>query len=135
MSFGSILTVPFRHPAYLLMVFIAGLWSFAANIPGQYYNAFMLTDAKMSYTYLNIATMCSLPFSILMTPVWNKIINRYGWLKPMAISVALYAGAYIINVTVTENTQFAYIISAVYCNSVAPGVNPGLCKPSLPQNS
>lgn len=125
MSFGSILTVPFRHPAFLLMVFIAGLWSFAANIPGQYYNAFMLTDAKMSYTYLNIASMCSVPFSILMTPVWNKIIHRYGWLKPMAISVALYAGAYVINVAVTEHTQFAYIISAVYCNSVAPGVTLG----------
>lgn len=125
MSFCSILTVPFRHPAFLLMVLIAGLWSFAANIPGQYYSAFMLTDAKMSYTYLNIASMCSLPIILLMTPVWNKIIHRYGWLKPMAISVALYAGAYIINVTVTERTQFAYIISAVYCNGVAPGVNLG----------
>ncbi len=122
----EVLTVPFRHPKFLLMVLIAVLWGFMANIPSQYYAAYQLEDAKLTYTYMNSANFLNIPVTLLMIPFWNKRIHRYGWLPVLSVSVFLYAFAYFFNGLLTADTQYIYIVSAVYCNMVAPGVTLGM---------
>lgn len=120
-SFLQILSIPLRHPRFLVNVTIAALWTGVTSMLGSYYGTYLLADAKMSYTFLGVIGIVGIPFSWFAAPIWNQIIHRHGWLRPMAISLVLYGGAYAINAFVTEETQWLYLAGSVYCTIVAPG--------------
>lgn len=122
----EIVTVPFRNPKFLLMVLIAVIWAISANIPGQFFAAYQLQDAKLSYTYINVCNFLNIPILLIMIPFWNRKIHKYGWLPVLSVSVFLYGFAYVFNACLSVNTQYFYIISAVYCNAVSPGVTLGM---------
>lgn len=120
-SFVQILTIPFHYPRFLLNVLIAALWTGSTALVGSYYSTYLLADAKMSYTFLGVIGIVGIPFSWLATPIWNQIIHRHGWFRPMAISLVLYGGAYAINGFVTEETQWLYLLGSIYCTMGSPG--------------
>ena len=122
-SFVAILTTPFRHPRYLLNVLISALWIGSVSIVGNYYDTYVLADAKISYTFLGIVGLVGIPFTWLATPIWNQIIHRYGWWRPFAISLILSAGADGINCFVVEENHWLYLLGSVYYMLVAPGVS------------
>lgn len=121
-SLKDIITTPFRSKMFLVMVLIQVLYSAGNCFHGSFYGVYLLNGANISYTYLSICQIAAIPCILLSMPFWNKCIRRFGWMPTLSVSMALYSLCYVINVFVTEQTQYMYIISNVYCQLISGGM-------------
>ncbi|MBQ7152708.1 MAG: hypothetical protein IJR83_02065, partial [Clostridia bacterium] len=120
----EILTAPFKSWKFLVAVFIGMLMAFNNSFPGSFFSVYLLSDegANFSYTLIGILEFFSLPCTIIFLPLWSKVIHRIGWMHTYAISVALYGVCYAFNGLVTPDTQWAYVVSVIYCQVVSGGM-------------
>ena len=122
-NLANILLNPFREKKYLITVTIACLWSYSANIPGPYFNMYMLKDMDVSYSFLNIINMFNIPALIFLAPLWRKRVNSTSWFKVLYQSMGLYLLHYIGLAFVTRGSLFLYPVSVIYAFMIAPGIN------------
>lgn len=122
-NLANVFITPFKEKKYLITVTIACLWSFSANIPGPYFNIYLLKDLSVKYSFLNFVNMLNIPILIFFTPVWSKIIQRTSWFKALYISMGLYTIYYISLCFVTKGTLMLYPFAVVYAFMIAAGIN------------
>lgn len=104
-----------RHcPSYGRIIACASLWSFSANLPSQYYNAYLLEDLHMSFTFISFEGMFNAVAVIVFTPFWKRLIQRQGLRNGLFFSIFLYA-PYAMGLALTgEGTQWLYPVSVIY---------------------
>ncbi len=104
-----------RHcPSYGKIIACASLWSFSANLPSQYYNAYLLEDLHMSFTFISFVGMFNAVAVILFTPFWKRLIQRQGLRNGLFFSIFLYA-PYAMGLAFTgEGTLWLYPMSVIY---------------------
>jgi len=119
----DVLLNPFKEKRYLLTVGMACMWSFAANIPGSYYSVYLLKDLNISYSFINIVNMVSVPVTILVMPIWRKRVDKTSWCQALYLSVGLYIVHYLGLAMVTEKNLLLYPLFMVYAFSILPGIN------------
>lgn len=119
----AILLRPFRERKYLTSVIIACAWSFVANVPGPYVNVYMLKDLGVSYFFLNIVNIVSVPALLFIAPVWRKQVERFSWRGTLTIAVGLYFPHLFVLGFVTRETLFLYPIAMISAILVSPGIN------------
>lgn len=123
MNLKQALLNPFKEKKYLITVMIACLWNFSANMPGPYFNVYMLKDLKVSYSFLNLINMVNIPIILFLTPLWRRRINTTSWFRTLYFSMGLYLINYIILSFVTGKTLFLYPVAVVIAFIIAPGIN------------
>ncbi len=128
-SFKSIIIEPLRCKPFMMTVLIVCLWQIVANLPGQYFNAYLLNNLNISYTYINLCTATNIPLMLLFMPIWNKVVHKKGWLWTLGLSTTIYFVPYILNCLMFKETYMLYLVSIIYCNIVSPGIN--LCFANL----
>jgi Na+/melibiose symporter-like transporter len=119
----SVLVSPFKEKRYLVTVAIACLWNLSANLPGPYYNVYLLKNLKVDYSYLYLIAMFNVPILLFLTPVWTRIMQRISWFKGLYISMGIFLIHYIGLCFVTEKAMFLYPVFAVFSFIIAPGIN------------
>ncbi|MBQ4624934.1 MAG: hypothetical protein IJB51_10395, partial [Clostridia bacterium] len=82
----KMMTLPFTTPRYLLTVLIVCIYSFGANFTGQYFTAYILEDVKLSYALISGLSILNIPISLLVYPIWSKVIGRLSWMKTLSIA-------------------------------------------------
>jgi len=128
LSLKRIVTEPFKCKPFLVTVLIVCLWQGTA-FPGQYYNAYILNNANVTYTFINLCGATNIPLMLLFMPLWNKIVHKKGWLWTLSVSTCLYIIPHILNMFVFQDTHYFYLISYMTTNIVSPGFN--LCFSNL----
>ena len=113
--------VPFKYKPFLIAVFIQCLYSFATGFAANFYNAYLLDDVGISYTYFSLGTLFGVPCTVFGLWFWNKQIRRFSWMPILAVSSLLYSLCYCCNALVTVKTPYLYIIGAVYCQLICGG--------------
>ncbi len=119
----NVLLNPFKERKYLITVLIACLWNYSANIPGPYFNVYMLKDLKISYSFLNVINMVNIPVLIFLTPIWRKRIYSTSWFRTLYFSMGLYLLSYLGLAFVSGKTLFLYPIAVIFSFLIAPGIN------------
>jgi hypothetical protein len=119
----EVLFSPFREKKYLATVLMACIWSFAANIPGSYYNVYLLRELNISYSFLNMVNMVSLPILMIVMPVWRRRIDSTSWFRTLYVSIGLYIVHYIGLAFVTAKTLYLYPLFLLYAFMISPGIN------------
>lgn len=119
----DMLLSPFKERKYLITVAMACLWSFSANIPGSYYNVYLLRDLNISYSYINTVNMLSVPIMMLVMPFWRKRVDTTSWFRALYLSIGLFIVHYIGLALVTKETLYFYPIFLVYAFMISPGIN------------
>lgn len=127
-SLKGIITEPLKCKPFLITVLIVCLWQ-GTSMPGQFYNAYLLNSAKLSYTFINLCGATNIPLMLIFMPLWNKIVHKKGWLWTLSLSTILFITPYILNMFVFEDTPYFYLISYMTTNIVSPGYN--LCFANL----
>lgn len=122
-SIKELFTEPFRHPKYLYTVAVVFLWCFAANLPGSYYTVYLLRDLEVSYSYITVISTLNVPIVLLLTPLWRRVLARFGWFKTLYLSMAVYLLHYILLALVTKSTMFFYPLSQILAFVFAIGIN------------
>jgi predicted MFS family arabinose efflux permease len=119
----SVLINPFKERKYLMTVLIACLWSFSANIPSSYYVVYLLKEVGISYSFLNLVNMLSIPALALVMPFWRKRVDSKSWFKTLYFSMGLFLLHYIGLAFVFKNTIFLYPLFSVVAFFISPGIN------------
>lgn len=121
--FRAIFTLPWKSVPYMLCTLVALLWTFSVTIVGQYFNAYLLDDVGMSYTFLSSIGIINIPLILFLTPLWSRLVNRFSWLPTLGVSILLYSVAYVVNAFTTAQASFLYYLSVIVGNMNAPGIN------------
>jgi len=124
-TFKDILLAPVRCRAFVGIVMIYVLYVFGSGM-APYYGVYLRDGAELSYTYQSLVGIAGVPCSILTLPFWNKMVHKYGWLKPMSVSLALYAVCHAINALVTVDTKWMFFVSNIFCQFVCGGMQFGM---------
>lgn len=121
MTLRSIFATPFRSRAFLSMVLVSVIWSFACNIAGPYFNIYLLEDVKVSYTFINFVSVFNIPILLITMPIWNRIIKRIGWLPMLLIGVSAFALTQLGNLFISERTPWMYPVCCIVWDFISPG--------------
>lgn len=120
----QILINPFKQKKYLITVLIACLWCFSANIPGQYFTAYLLKNLNVQYSYLNLINMLNIPLLIIFTPFWSRRIKNTSWFRTLYFSMGFYLINFCGLAFVTKETlYYLFPLSMVFAFIFAPGIN------------
>lgn len=114
---------PFRHPLYLRTVAVAFLWCFAANVPSSYYTVYLLRNLNVSYSYITVISMLNVPVVLLLTPIWRKVLVKFGWFKTLYVAMSVYLVHYLLLSMVTRGTMFLYPTANMLAYVFAIGIN------------
>ncbi len=114
----DILLTPFSSKKFLATVLVASIWGFACAFAAVYYSAYLLDGAKLSYSYMGVVGLAGVPLGLITMPIWNRMIHRMGWMRALPIGMMLYGMAYLFNGFVTEQSQWMYLVSTVFCMAV-----------------
>ena len=118
----KMMTLPFTTPRYLLTVLIVCIYSFGANFTGQYFTAYILEDVKLSYALISGLSILNIPISLLVYPIWSKVIGRLSWMKTLSIATILYMTPYILNFLTTADAWVLFVISNITAFLFGPGI-------------
>jgi fucose permease len=83
----------------------------------------MLKDLGVSYFFLNIVNIVSVPALLFIAPVWRKQVERFSWRGTLTIAVGLYFPHLFVLGFVTRETLFLYPIAMISAILVSPGIN------------
>ena len=119
----DIFTKPLRNKSYLLTVLCPILWNLAANVPGSYHSVYMLRDVGVSYSYVMLVSMISIPVSFIFAPLWTRILKKLNWYRTLSVSILLYALAFIGYAFTSKISLFMYPLSVFIANVMAIGIN------------
>ena len=118
-----LLLLPLRNKAFMLTTMITFIWLFTGALIGSYYTIYLIDVAKLSYTMLSLGGIISVPIFMLLTPIWSKMIARFGWQKMLSLSIAGTSLAYFFNTVVTAENQTIYYLVIVICYLFNPALN------------
>ncbi len=119
----GLLFLPLKNRGFMMMAMIVFIWNFLAGFIGPYYSVYLLDKLELSYTYLSLAGLMGLPMTIVFTPIWAKLINKYSWLKMFAVALAGYMITFLLNTVTAASTQYLYIISSMVCYVFNPAIS------------
>lgn len=119
----DLITKPWQHKIYLRSVLVVFLWSICVNIPGAYYNVYLLRELGVSYSYINLIAASNVLVLTLATPFWRRIFVRNNWLKPLSVAILLFAPHYALLSLVSKGLLFLYPIAVVWSFICLSGIN------------
>jgi len=120
----QLLVDPFRERIYLRTVAIAFIWSLSANITGPYYTIYLLDNLNISYSFLMLMNIISVPLLIFFTPLWERYLRRSSWFMMLTVSMGVFLLHYLILPFVTVKNVYFLFPSAILLSSVfAVGIN------------
>lgn len=119
----DLLIKPFREKRYLLTICVTFLWNVTANIPGSYYSFYLLRNVEVSYSFITLISMINVPIVLFFTPLWRKVLSRFGWFKTLYTAMAVYMFHYLVLALVTKSTIWIYPISQLIGCFFAVGIN------------
>ena len=118
-----------------MTVLMVVLWNVVANLPGQYFNAYVLEDLQFSYTHINLCAATNIPLMMIAMPLWNKFVHKKGWLKALGTALGLYLLPLSVQLPDVQKYGLALSCLGHVRQPDAAGHQPMLCKPPLPENS
>lgn len=119
----ALLTEPWRQPVYLRTVLVIVMWSLSVNLPGSYYQVYLLREMKFSYATIMLVSSFNVVVLILLTMVWRKIFLRFNWLKPLSIAILMFSPHYFMLAFVSEGLFFLYPVSMIWSFICLSGIN------------
>ncbi len=119
----DLVTKPFREKIYLLTVAVTFLWNVTANIPGSYFTVYLLKNIDVTYSYITLISMVNVPMVLFLTPLWRKVLGRFGWFRTLYVAMGGYVLHYIALALVTKSTVWVYPISQIMGYACAVGIN------------
>ncbi len=67
-----------KHPALISLIATAVMWNFFLNIPGPFFNVYMVVNLKANATMVGIASITSTVSSLLVQRRLGKLADRWG---------------------------------------------------------
>lgn len=105
----DVFTLSFQYPKLIACICLQFAWNFLANLGSGVWQYHMLNHLEFSYTTINIVNVLYTPVLLLMSPVWQKVLRRYSWIKTFGIAELLVVPAELVFFLMTPENGWMYI--------------------------
>ena len=113
----KMILTPLTDRLFMKTILIYVFYLFIASMIGKYFEVYLLEFAEMSYTYISLSGIISLPIVLLMSPLWAYFMRKLSWTKVMPIALTGTAIGYFFNTLITPTTQFFHILCSAFYSS------------------
>ncbi len=140
-GFFQLFLQPFCNKKFLWCMVIAFLWSFLCALPGPYFLKYQLNDLHTEYSYLTLLSTLSIPVTLLLTPLWKKVIEKLTWQRVLFLAFLFQAVPYGLYAFLSADTPAVYpagVFLSAACSplsSVTISMMPFACMPQYRQSS
>ena len=118
----NLLLLPLKNRRFIASISIILIWPLFTGLFGPYYSIYLLEDAKISYTLISLSNVISIPFFLISTPIWSRILQKRSWSKTLILAQFLYITPFLLNAFVTSSSVFLFFLSAIAGQLVCPGI-------------
>ena len=119
----ELFTRPLHEKKYLYTIAVVFVWNITANVPGSYYTVYLLRNVEMAYSTITLINMLNVPIVLFLTPVWRRVLGKYGWFRTLSFSMSIYALHYFLLAAVTKERPWFYALALMLGFTFAIGIN------------
>jgi len=119
----EVFTLPLRYPKFLRCMLFMFAWNFIANLNNGLWNYHLLNHMNFSYVLINTMSVCYTVVLIIFSPVWQRVLRRYSWIKTFGIAVLLWVPTEIIYFFMTAQRGYLFIPLALIQHILSVGLN------------
>lgn len=92
----EVLTRPIKDIGFRKIIFLFIIWSFALQIGGPYVSVYLVTNLKLSYTYIMALSVISTLVRVIFSSHWGRIADQKSWFLSTKLSILLLAFVHIL---------------------------------------
>ena len=119
----EVFTLPFKHKKFLACMIMMFVWNFIANLNNGLWAYHLLNHLQFSYTLINTMSVLYTIILLCLSPVWNKLLRRYSWIKTFGIATLLFVPTEVMCFTLTPGDYGMYVLASLIQNIMSVGLN------------
>lgn len=120
----DIITMPLSSKPFMLTMLAVFLHTFFSNVPASFVNYYLLNDVGLQYTFVYGINMLYPLILLVLQPVARRLINRYGWLRVLSVSLLIHAPTWAAYACVTAgNYVWLYPTMRIAQHIIGVGLN------------
>jgi Na+/melibiose symporter-like transporter len=97
---------PLSDKKFRLVMILFVLWNIGLQIGGPFFAVYMVTNLKLSYSYIMLMGVLSNIVRIFIVPKWGKLADNKSWITCTKYSVGLLAIAHTTWMLVNNSTAW-----------------------------
>ncbi len=102
----EVLTLPLKSIGFRKIILLFIVWSFALQVGGPYVAVYLVTNLKLSYTYIMTLSVLSTIVRVLFTSFWGRVADHKSWFLCTELSILLLAIVHFLWGFVTRGNYF-----------------------------
>ena len=122
-SLLQVFTLPFQYWKFMLCLVVMFVWNFIAYINSGLWDYHLLNHLDFTYTRINLANVLYTVSLLVLSPWWNRILQRYSWVKTLGIAWLLYSIPDFIFFFMTQENTYLFMPTRIFQNCMAVGIN------------
>lgn len=119
----DIFTLPLQYKKFFNCMLLMFAWNFIANLVNGIWDYHLLNHMDFSYTLLNSMTVMYTVILLIFSPVWQKVLRRYSWIKTFGIALLFWFPTEFLFSTMTQETTFMFVPLRIIQNILSVGLN------------
>lgn len=113
LQYKKVFTIPFQHKKFLLCMAVMFLWNYLNNLNNGIWNYHLLNHLHFSYSLINLAPMLGIGTLLCFIPVWQRVLQRYSWIKTFGIACLCFMPTEFIMFTLVPGTESAWLLATL----------------------
>ncbi len=119
----EVFTLPFKNKKFFACMILMFLWNFNGNLNNGLWGYHLLNHLDFSYTLINAMSVLYTIVLLCLSPVWNKVLRRYSWIKTFGIATLLFVPTEVICFSLMPGDAGMYVVASFFQNVMSVGLN------------
>lgn len=119
----DVFTLPFKYKKFMACMVLQFVWNYIANLNNGLWSYHLLNHMNFPYILINAMSIMYTFLLIMISPIWQKVLHRYSWVKTFGIAQLLWFPTEFIFFFMTPDTAWIYIPMSTIQNIIAVGLN------------
>lgn len=119
----EIFTLPLQYKKFFRCMMMMFIWNYVANLNNGLWQYHLLNHMNFSYTMINGVAVLYTVILLIFSPVWQKVLRRYSWMKTFGIACLVFLPTEIIFFFLAPETTFLFVPTSIYQHIASVGLN------------
>ena len=119
----EVFTLPLQYKKFFRCMIMMFVWNFTANLNNGLWQYHLLNHMNFSYTMINGVAVLYTVILVIFSPVWQKVLRRYSWMKTFGIACLVFLPTEIIFFFLAPETTFLFVPNSIYQHIASVGLN------------
>ena len=123
LRFYQVFTLPLRYRKFMACMILMFAWNYISFLNNSLWTYHLLNHMHFTYTLINSMSVEYTVIMMLTTPMWNRVLRRYSWIKTFGIANLIFVPTELLFFTMTPERSYLYVLLGTWQNILAVGLN------------